>query len=222
MHTKLLFTDPYDPSKTITEYPSFISVQGGDGTLLTAINNYYDLKKPYYGIAGGTVNFLMNSSPKVSPNATLLEFPILKAVVNLGLDTIRTVYAFNDFNIGNHNAWTEFICKHKDNQLGNFKGSGIIISTAAGSTGLNKNNGGPVMELNSSNWVITSSQANRQVKAIVRPTELTIDCLTRGTTILAADGTNEILTDVKSVTITHGGSVQLIINNLKELQLKRQ
>ena len=57
---KLLYTDLYDNTKIITEYPEIIKAVGGDGTLLTAINKFSHLNKPFYGVAMGTVNFLMN------------------------------------------------------------------------------------------------------------------------------------------------------------------
>lgn len=219
---KLLFTDQYDSNKTITEYPSFIEVRGGDGTLLTAINDYYDLKKPFYGIAGGTVNFLMNTSRNVSPDATVLTLPVLRARITLRDRTTKVIYAFNDFVIGNFNAWATFDCRHKDRQLGTFKGSGIVISTAAGSTGMNKNNHGTTLSLDSTRWAVTGMQTNRRVNAVLKPSPLLIKCSSRGTTNIAADGTNELLEDISQVYITNGGSVQVIINDLEELQEKRQ
>lgn len=219
---RLLFTDKYDSNKTIIEYPSFIQVTGGDGTMLTAINDYYDLKKPFYGIAGGTVNFLMNKEDRVSENATVLTLPVIRAVVTQTSGKKHTIYAFNDFVIGSFNGWITFNCHHSDNQLGKFIGSGVVISTAAGSTGMNKNNNGTVLALDSTRWAVTGMQTNRRVNAVLKASALQIACESRGTVRIAADGTNEELSDVKTVNISSGGSVQLIINNLSELQKKRQ
>jgi len=48
-------------NKAITEKkPKLIMVSGGDGSLLHAIQDYNHLGVPFFGIAAGTKNFLMN------------------------------------------------------------------------------------------------------------------------------------------------------------------
>lgn len=219
---KLLYVDPYDKRKRITEYPELIHVIGGDGTLLTAINEFYDLKKPFYGIAGGTVNFLMNEKGSAVEDPTIMTMPIMKAVVTQTSGKQHTIYAFNDFDIGSHRGWITFDCEHKDNQVGSFKGAGIVVSTAAGSTGTNKNNGGPILALDSQRWAVTSTTANRRISTVLRPTELVITCTARKPVTIGADGDNVVINNIKSVAITTGGSVKVIINDLESLQKKRQ
>ncbi len=198
-------------------------VKGGDGTLLTAINDYYDLKLPFFGVAGGTVNFLMNDEAEIDDdNHTILYCNLIKVQVTTTSET-HTVWAFNDVVIGEFNAWIEFCCTHPDQQIGTFKGAGLVVSTAAGSTGANKNSGGPILPLASTHWAISSIQANRIVNTAIKPREgLTVTTKSRGNVKVAVDGTNHVFTDVTKVTMTQGSSVRVIVNDLNKLQQKRQ
>lgn len=235
MESKVLYVDTYDSDKIITEHTGMISCKGGDGTLLTAINKYAHLKKPFFGIAGGSVNFLMNKNPDGYKKATVLWFEVLKVEVTYKTmkrdmssvfdeltETTQTLEAFNDVAIGSFCGWTEFKCKHKENQIGTFKGAGICISTSPGSTGLNKNNGGPVLALDSKRWVVTGMQTNRTVNAVIRPNKLTIDIASREPVMIKLDGSNHVINNVTKVVITKGSPVSVIFNDIQDLQRKRQ
>ena len=212
--------DKYDSAKYVEVLEDMVIAKGGDGTLLTAINKFRHLNLPFYGVAGGTKNFLMNKEAKRKTNCKVLQFNLLQ--VEVFSDTVDTFYAFNDVVIGNFNGWIEFQSTHEDDQLGTFKGSGIVISTAQGSTGINRNNHGTILPLSSKNWSITGMQSNRVVNAITKPTGLTIAMNSRGTVKAAIDGTNHVVDDVHKVVITQGPTVEVIFNYLSEFQRKRQ
>ena len=230
----ILYTDPYDPLKQIHQWDDYIEVQGGDGTLLTAINKFRHLNLPFFGIAGGTRNFLMNSSGQLSPYHSTLSFPLLTVQTTSnatvyhsdGTNSVRSIiqayHAFNDVVLGQFNTWCEFNCKHRDNQLGTFKGSGMIVSTAAGSTGINRNNHGTVLPLNSPNWSVTGMQTDRVINSVLTPDRLFISLSSRSPISVAIDGSNHIVDNVLSVTITKGPSVELIFNDINEFQIKRR
>jgi len=233
---KLLYTDAYDFRKTIHEDTDAIYVKGGDGTLLTAINKFAHLGLPFFGIAGGTLNFLMNNrvgpvDGGILPDATHFEVQTMDINVtsnrqDIGggnfVSLVSTYNAFNDIVLGNFNVFTEFTCTHEDDQLGTFKGCGVVVSTAQGSTGINRNNNGTILPLSSPNWSVTGMQTNRTVNSVIAPTELVIDCKGRKTTRIGIDGSNHELDDVSSIKITPGKPVTIIINDVDGFNKRRQ
>jgi len=234
--SKLLYTDKYDSNKTIREFDTMITAQGGDGTLLTAINKFRHLDKPFYGYAAGTVNFLMNKG-QPSEDATIIKTNLLKVEVSYGNTDWRegsystelvsgpiteTFEAFSDINLGSFNGWITFDCTHKDNQIGTFKGSSLVVSTAQGSTGLNRNIGGTILALDSKRWSVTGIATNRFINSVIKPTKFKVDVESRESVSIAIDGTNHVLYNVQSITITKGSSVEVIVNDLEEFQRKRQ
>lgn len=236
---KLLFTDEYDSNKTIQENRTYIRANGGDGTLLTAINKYEHLNKPFFGVAGGSVNFLMNKESTLRPGRTTLKFNLLKVEVTYtknevvrvsdnntpyfgDVPYIETFECFNDVNLGSFNGWITFDCTHKDNQIGTFKGSSLVVATAQGSTGLNRNIGGTILALDSRRWSVTGIATNRFINSVIKPTKFRVDVESREPVSIAIDGTNHVLHNVQSITITKGSSVEVIVNDLEEFQRKRQ
>ena len=155
---EILWVDTYDIEKKIIDKDDHILAIGGDGTLLKAINKYKHLNKPFFGYAKGTVNFLMNQEIEPINNSKFKKFNLIRVQVTAvenGAEVVRTFQAFNDIVLGAFNGWINFNCTHRDNILGNFWGSGIVISTAQGSTGINKNNYGTILPLTSKNWSVT-------------------------------------------------------------------
>jgi NAD+ kinase len=223
---KLLETDKYDKNKRITEHKDYIEAKGGDGTLLKAINKYRHLNKPFFGLASGTVNFLMNGEGDMYRANSTFNLQLLKIEVTYWDSTthlrVTTIQGFNDLVLGSFNGWINFNVTHKDNQIGTFSGSGIIISTAQGSTGINRNNNGTILPLTSKSWSVTGMQANRHINSIVEPSRLEIKCKARAPISLAVDGTSHIFHNVDKVVVTKGDTVEVLFNNLDELKRKRQ
>jgi len=218
----VLYTDKYDSRKQIVEKNTYIRVDGGDGTLLTAIHKYQNKGKPFYGVAMGTRNFLMNECAVKSPTAVKYSFHTLVVHVLDSDGVMHHATAFNDVVIGEFNAWIEFTCSDSENQLGIFKGSGMIVSTAQGSTGINRNNHGTILPLTSPNWSVTGMQTDRTINSIVSPEELVINCTTRGNVTIAIDGTHKVIHNVDSITIQQGPTVDVLFNRIGEFQRKRQ
>lgn len=229
--------DEYDHRKYIEEKQTFIKAVGGDGTLIRAIHKFGKLNKPFFGVAAGTANFLMNDELKINRDtATKLTFHMLQAEIYyteiiddpmLGLysetNKIETVYAFNDIIIGEFNAWIDFSCTHQENILGDFKGAGLLISTAQGSTGANKNNNGTIIPLSSQNWVVSGVMTNRNISYVIEPNELLIECKSRGNIKINVDGKHFEANNVEKVIITKSNiTVDVIFNDLKKFQDKRK
>jgi len=215
--------DEYDKNKFIEVRDEFIFVKGGDGTLLKAIHLFKDLKLPFFGSAAGTVNFLMNKEDKLLKNYKIKKFRLLNAKIYYNNNEMIELEAFNEMMIGNDmNSWIEFDVKDKDDILGKFKGGGLIISTAQGSTGINKNNGGVILPLSSKNWVITGDKTNKYINKVLEPHKLEIKVKSRRIINCWLDGNYKKIENVNKVIITKGSKVKLIFNNYKEFKQKRR
>lgn len=220
-----MWIDKYDPMKYIQEKEGYIEACGGDGTLIRAIHMHKDKNKPFFGIASGTMNFLMNKDLLPIKEATHHKFFLIEVNVKYMEDNIikeAKVNAFNDVIIGEFNGWIEFDCYDKDNILGEFNGAAILISTAQGSTGANKNNHGTILPLSSKNWSITGVQTNRKVNYVIENKELIIKSKARGNIKINVDGSYFEKSNVLEVSLRKGGTVKVIFNNIKEFKKKRQ
>lgn len=233
--TRILFKDPTDESKFVAETEEHIIVKGGDGSLLRAVDLYSHRNKPFYGVAGGTENYLMN--PYEDGDAlipieghTIKKLHRIKVQVehkNLegqGLIT-STFQAFNDVCIGGSdgmNSWIDFDISDKDASLGRFKGGGLIISTPQGSTGINKTNGGSILLLSSNLWSVTGDKTNRKIKYVFKPRRITIMPEARCSIIVWVDGANHVIDDVFKITLSKGDTVEVIFNDYESFKVKRR
>lgn len=227
--------DEYDKNKYIEELENIIIAKGGDGTLIKAIHRFGNLDKPFFGIAAGTENFLMNSEEKVSMNAKLQGLFLIKVTVtyqkeiyNLrghveDYETVtETIYAFNDVIVGEFNGWVEFNCNHFDDIIGKFNAAGLLISTAQGSTGANRNNNGTILPLSSKHWSVTGVQANRNINYVIESSFLEINCSSRGNIRINIDGSYFDKSGVSKVILERGPSVYVIFNDIMKFKKKRQ
>ena len=225
----ILYTDDYDTNKKIIEHKKYIEVRGGDGTLLKAINRFRQLNKPFFGVAAGTINFLMNQEEKISEKAMYKKFNLIKVKVTYEnpespiADTTEEFQAFNDVMIGgNMNSWIDFKVKEKDSIFGDFKGGGLIISTPQGSTGINKNNSGVVLPLSSKMWSITGDKTNRKIEYVIKPTHIKINVKSRAEVNVWIDGENHFIKNVSTVEISKGSTVEVIFNDYSAFKKKRR
>ena len=232
--------DDYDKNKYIEDIGDYIIAKGGDGTLIRAIHMFDHLNKSFFGIAAGTANFMMNDESKINLlSGTTLKFNLLKVQVFTNewvtksgeswcdyqelVEKSEIVYAFNDVIIGEFNAWIDFQCEHKENILGDFKGAGLLISTAQGSTGANKNNNGVIIPLSSKHWVVSGVMTNRDIRYVIEPNELIVKCKSRGNIKINVDGTHFEKSGVIKVIISKSDiDVNVIFNDLKKFQDKRK
>jgi NAD+ kinase len=228
---KLFIKDKYDSAKYIDARGDIIIAKGGDGTLLRAINKFKHLNKPFYGIGSGTINFLMNKKEKISKNATYIKFNLIRATLSFeknGLIVKKTFEAFNDIMIGSSasmNSWINFDLHDRENDLifGDFKGGGLIISTAQGSTGINKNAYGAILPLNSDFWSIVGDKTNMRINHILNPQKIIVNASVRGAEIMVwIDGSSHIIHNVKDIKISKGKKVTVIFNNKKSFKQKRR
>ncbi|KJR40306.1 ATP-NAD/AcoX kinase [Candidatus Magnetoovum chiemensis] len=152
-----------------------IIVIGGDGTLLSAIHNYWQYNKPFFGINRGTLGFLLNqiNSPKDLINGInkldILKLKLLKAEFVLNNGQKKELFAFNDIVLkADHGTVCHGNIQGQKYPLKEFKGDGIIISTPQGTTAYNHSAGGSVLPLEHNILAITT------ICSITRPIRDTV------------------------------------------------
>lgn len=135
------------------ENPEIVIVIGGDGTFLRAVHHYIDTIDSihFIGIHTGTLGFftsysteevdqflddLLNRAPEVDR----------KQLLEISIDSgIKKMYALNEARIENV-IQTQIIHVSIDgSELETFRGTGLCISTQAGSTAYNRSLGGAVI-----------------------------------------------------------------------------
>jgi NAD kinase len=225
--------DPYDSEKYILETDEYIEACGGDGTLIRAIHMHAKKNKPFFGVAAGTLNFLMNDEETISETSTVKKLQLLDIEVEFLKEiddvngytsylTTEIIQAFNDVVVGEFNAWINFKSSHSESILGDFNGAAVIISTAQGSTGANKNNNGTILPLGSKLLSVTGVMTNRKIDHVIENTGLIIDCESRGNIKIGIDGSYKVIDNVQRVKITRGSDVEVIFNDYEAFKRKRQ
>lgn len=131
----------YDPKN-----PDYVFCFGGDGTFIRAIKYYYLLDTKLIFINHGNLGFLANfETLDELINAKWDEqdfepFEYLEIVSNLN----HSYLAINEFSLFDHFTNT-FKLRIDGTEFYDHKSSGFSISTALGSTGLNRSNYGPLL-----------------------------------------------------------------------------
>jgi len=135
--------------------PQLVITIGGDGTVLTAIHKYINGLNgiAFVGVHTGSLGFFNDykiEEVKTFIQDLLTKQPqyesrrLLQAVIDR--DENNPIYALNEIRIEN-NIKTQVIQVNIDNQvLEVLRGTGICISTQAGSTGFNRSVNGAVID----------------------------------------------------------------------------
>lgn len=142
-------------SKYKSKNPDLIIPIGGDGTFINAIQKYIDLNIPFYGIANGTLNFLMNKHKYKDINKLLKKISQRKIKIDyVKTPTLQYFYngnfagnVINEIVIGDTLTGFPTIGIKTNDKIKfkkTIKTSALVLSTPLGSTGLNKNIGGKV------------------------------------------------------------------------------
>jgi NAD+ kinase len=127
-------------------------VLGGDGTILRGLREYARTTVPVFAVNFGEVGFLATIEPEDLDGygfarAFVRDFAELELPA-IAIETSRWLYtAFNDASfhrlVGGRVAQLAYGVEGEE--VGSVRCDGLVICTAAGSTGYNLANGGPVM-----------------------------------------------------------------------------
>lgn len=203
-----------------------IVIVGGDGELLKQVHAYAHWSKPFYGINAGTLGFLLNHhhNQPLDPvtifnNLHRVDLPLLEVCVHN-----QCYYAFNEIMLGGTmNTWADFSISDNHELSGSVKAGGIILSTAQGSTGINKNNGGPILPLTSELWSLTADKAERKVKHVLTPRTIYISTKARTPITLWIDGSVKTVENVTNVQVKKSSkAISLLFKDQQQFLLKRR
>jgi NAD+ kinase len=131
--------------------PDLCLVLGGDGTILQALRRFKETGVPIFAVNFGTIGFLSAIERDQLEEGLELAFAGEFEVIDLpGLETAsdgRAITAFNDVVVTRRpqGPVAELSYRLGGEEVGHVRCDGLVAATAAGSTGYNLANGGPVM-----------------------------------------------------------------------------
>jgi len=186
----------FDSETSIGLLADVIITIGGDGTFLRTARIYR--MKPIMGINVGTFGFLTTYNQDnlelglknlLSGNWKSEERTTLKALLEG-----KTIMALNDItiNVTGSSRMLSFDVKVNGQNLFDFRGDGLIVSTPTGSTAYNLSAGGPILYPTMEAFVITPICPHKlSLRPVVVPSESQIEVRVSSRTedmILSADG----------------------------------
>lgn len=188
-------------------------VAWGDGFMLDAIKKHYDFSKSpeenkvFFWINCGTLWFMLNNIsldeiPVHMQDIDKIKAPLMKVEI-VKTDTQKEIkYALNDVVV-----WWNLLDYYKfhisSEQLDKkFHGTGIMVSTALGSSAYWLNNWGPMMPAGSSLRGISGLASLPFDHKIIKPETVTIDIKGRTPVMVGVDGYGGKVDNVDSLTIS--------------------
>lgn len=139
-----------------------VVVLGGDGTMLSLINNNSFIKKSVFGMNRGTIGFLMNNYESEnlldrikSSKVTKLN-PVYMKVTDIYNKT-HLAFSLNEVSLLRQNRFAANIRVKVNNKvkINKLVCDGILVSTPAGSTAYNLSAQGPILPLDSTLLALT-------------------------------------------------------------------
>ena len=149
--TTFYLDDPKLPAKAL-ENQDACCVIGGDGTLLSVVNQAVEYDVPVFGINHGKLGFLATLSPKEA----LLQFSSIlsgshsvqnRTLLSCSTNSSDVYVALNDVFIKNRTPYRlielEVYCNNE--LVTSYYSDGLLFSTPTGSTAYNLSAGGPII-----------------------------------------------------------------------------
>lgn len=148
---------------SVTDRCSLIIVIGGDGTMLSVIRRLNGLPIPVCGVNLGTKGFMTALEPEDLPrivdaangNMSISRRMMLKAQLLRDGEVIYTDHALNDVVIHGYGDCVRITALCNGNKVTAFSGDGIIIAAPTGSTGYSMSAGGPIVEPDARNIILS-------------------------------------------------------------------
>ncbi len=155
----------FESLRAIDKRPDLLFVLGGDGTLITAVHNLGVRQVPIVGINLGKLGFLAEFTiEQLEQQSDFLfnhELPVTRRVmldvrIGNGEQTFQTM-AVNDCVVlaGPPYRMVELIAEADADEVMQFRGDGLIVATASGSTAHNLSAGGPILEPTAESILLT-------------------------------------------------------------------
>jgi NAD+ kinase len=171
-----LLADPRNPKATdwahqlaaqdqATDPSEFLTILGGDGSMLRCIREHWRERLPFYGINAGNLGFLMNQADGVlgapfPPNDVIFrQMPMLYLEVEDATGHSHTAYAFNDAWVerdSSQSAWLQVRVNGVE-RLTKLVSDGALVATAAGSTAYARSMGASPLLADTPAWLLVGS-----------------------------------------------------------------
>jgi NAD+ kinase len=136
------------------ERADVIVALGGDGLMLTTLQQFMNSDKPIYGMHRGTIGFLMNefSEQKLPERLNAAHVNVIHPLLMRARDASGKVHrhrAINEVSLfrQSYQAARLRILVDGEEQLGELVADGILLSTPAGSTAYNLSVQGPIIPI---------------------------------------------------------------------------
>ena len=148
------------------EDADYIVALGGDGFILKSLHDYLKINKPIFGMNFGSVGFLMNEysidnldSRLTKAQLTKLRPLVMKTLTPTGQE-VKAI-AINEISIRRekYQAAKLKVIIDDEIRMEELVCDGVIVSTAAGSTGYNYSASGPIVPLGSNVMAMTAVSA---------------------------------------------------------------
>lgn len=222
-----------------SEKPDLIVAIGGDGTFISAIRKLHNLEVPFYGLANGTLNFLMNyhkydnindlleniSVNYSKNNIDIIETPILNYYINnvkIGVAVNEVVYGYSIIKYPKTNV----VFKKTNGFLfdEDINTSMICISSPIGSTGLSKNIKAKINPLEYPLLNINTIASNIEIHETIFDEEVLItNCSNVNIEILSDNILNEVSLKQNDVLkVNFGKKIRICYDNYEKFKIKRQ
>ena len=141
---------------------NIVVVLGGDGTILSLINDEAYLKKKIFGMNRGTIGFLMNNYQpdnlihRISVSKETRLNPVQMKVTDINNKTYNAL-SLNEVSLLRQNRFAANVRVKIDNKMkiNKLVCDGILVSTPAGSTAYNLSAHGPILPLSSTLLALT-------------------------------------------------------------------
>ena len=235
-HTLKILSQKYH-SHSLNE-ANVVVVLGGDGTILSLINDEVYLKKKIFGMNRGTIGFLMNNYQtdnlihRISISKETRLNPVQMKVTDINNKTYNAL-SLNEVSLLRQNRFAANVRVKIDNKMkiNKLVCDGILVSTPAGSTAYNLSAHGPILPLNSNLLALTPISAFRPRRwkgaLLPRNAKVKISIMEKKKRPVSVVADNSEFRDIEYVEISEDKDIQLKMlfdpkTNLEERILNEQ
>lgn len=154
---------PLEPLSRAVQGAELIITIGGDGTMLHVARKVIELGVPMLGVNAGTKGFLAEVEPDelhLLCRAAAGEYVrsrrmLLDVTLRHSNDETATDYALNDAVVKGDVNCVDLTVSSDGKRIADFSGDGVIIATPTGSTAYSMSAGGPIVEPEAENLIVT-------------------------------------------------------------------
>ena len=217
---------------------NIVVVLGGDGTILSLINDEVYLKKKIFGMNRGTIGFLMNNYQtdnlmhRINTSKETRLNPVQMKVTDINNKTYNAL-SLNEVSLLRQNRFAANVRVKIDDKMkiNKLVCDGILVSTPAGSTAYNLSAHGPILPLNSTLLALTPicPFRPRRWKGAILPekSKITLDIINPEKRPVSATACQVEVRNVKKVEISYNfkKTLKLLFDkdqNLEEKILNEQ